>query len=90
MYNLISFYYDLKQTEVLRNVKKIYENETSTALVIVITESRFFSEFVTINRLSKFNYHINCGKYHCYTRTAKQAVKIVKEIINKKYFNLEE
>ena len=89
MYNLVSFYYDLKQTEVLRNVKKIYENETSTALTIVITESRFYSEFVTINRLSKFNYHINYGNYHCYTRTAKQAVKIVKEIINKKYFNLE-
>lgn len=81
-YTIIELYAQLKRTGVLNNVKEIYENERSTALVIVVTKSRFFAECVTINRISRQNYHINSGSEHIRTRTAHQGAKQVKRLIN--------
>ena len=85
-YTIIELYAQLKRTGVLNNVKEIYENERSTALVIVVTKSRFFAECITINRISRQNYHINSGSVHIRTRTALQGAKQVKLLINKIIF----
>lgn len=71
----------LKQMGVLNNVQDIIENEESTALVLVLKKTRFFGECVTLNRISRSNYHINYGAYHRRARTAKQSAKILQFII---------
>lgn len=85
-YTIIELYAQLKRTGALNNVKEIYENERSTALVIVVTKSRFFADCITINRISRQNYHINSGSVHIRTRTARQGAKFVRQLIHKIIF----
>ena len=86
--NLIWLIDDLERSGVLDDVKTTYENESRTAYVIVVRQGRFFADCVTVNRLSRVCYHINCGSQHYYTRTSYEAVKIVKMLIKKIKFQV--
>ena len=62
-------------------IEEVIENEDENAAVFIISHNRFFSEHVTINRLSVEHYHINHGADHFRARTAKDAARIIRDII---------
>lgn len=71
----------LKEYQILYHVDEIIENEESTALVLILSKNRFFGDFITVNRISRTNYHINYSNYHRRARTAKETARILKFII---------
>ena len=62
-------------------IEEVIENETENAAIFIIKHNRFFKEFASINRISDANYHINHGADHFRTRTAKDAARIIRDII---------
>ena len=81
--------YRLKISGVLDHVEKIYQNETGSALVIVVRANRWFAECITVNRISRTNYHINAGSVHYRTRTSHQAVAKVKGLLREIKFDIQ-
>lgn len=73
--------YRLRSWGVMDLVESIVENDAGSAAVLTISHSRFYSEFVMINRISQGNFHVNFGNDHYRARTAIATARIVKEVI---------
>lgn len=73
----------LRSWGVMDLVESIVETTTGSAAVLTISHSRFYSEFVMINRISSANFHVNFGNDHYRARTAIATARIVKDIIFK-------
>lgn len=63
-------------------------NEELTSAIIFLKKKRFTYDFITLNRISRTNYHINYGNLHIRTKTALQCAKELKKLILQKKFNL--
>lgn len=71
------------------NDMKVHFNEDITSAVIFIEKTtKFTVEFLTLNRISRTNYHINCGDKHIRTKTAIDCAKEAKKLILLKKFKL--
>ncbi len=87
-YTVIQLYSYLKEWHILEHVESVIENDKSTAIILIVKKSRFYSEFVAVHRLSRTNYHINWGSQQYRGRTANESAKILKKIINNIYFDI--
>ena len=62
-------------------LEEVIENDDENAAIFVISHNRFYKQLISVNRFSVSNYHVNFGCEHYIARAAKDAAKIIRDII---------
>lgn len=78
----------LQHSDIFRRVRAVYRSDNYMSICLIVSQSRFFSEFIYIQRTSHARYYVSCGdrryKAERYTDVLPIVEKLVNEILAKK------
>ena len=80
-YTLIEVSESLRRKGVLDEMYDVIRNDEYTCLVLVYKKYRFRQDMITVHRFSRYNYHTNLGHKHYRTRTAKETVALIIQLL---------